>query len=226
MAAISKSNLKLAGTHVGVSIGEDGPSQMGLEDITMMGAEPDNTVLYPSDATSTWRAVELVMDCRGPVYLRLGRPASPVLYGPEERFEIGKCKILRSSERDRALIVTGGVTLFEALAACEELQKEDIPVRLIDLFSIQPIDREALIEASRETGGNVVTVEDHYAHGGLGDAVLAALAGERVELRKLAVSRIPHSGKSQELLEMYGISRTHIAGAVRQLVARSMQARG
>lgn len=226
MAAIGRSNIKLAGTHVGVSIGEDGPSQMALEDIAMMCAEPDIAVLYPSDATSAWRAVELAMDCRGPVYLRLGRPASPVIYGPDERFEIGKCKTVRRSDRDRAVIVTGGVTLFEALAACDELKKEDIAVRVIDLFSIQPIDREALIEASRETGGNIITVEDHYAHGGLGDSVMAALAGERVEVRKLAVRGIPHSGKPAELLDIFGISRRHIADAVRQSVARSMQARG
>jgi transketolase len=132
MAAVGKSNIKLVGTHVGVSIGEDGPSQMALEDIAMMCAEPDTAVLYPSDATSAWRAVELVMDCRGPAYLRLGRPASPVIYGPEERFEIGKCKTVRRSGRDAAAIVTGGVTLFEALAACEELEREDIAVRVID----------------------------------------------------------------------------------------------
>ncbi len=226
MAAISKSNIKFAGTHVGVSIGEDGPSQMALEDIAMMCAEPDMAVLYPSDATSAWRAVELAIDCRGPAYLRLGRPASPVIYGPEEKFEIGRCKTVRRSGSDRALIVTGGVTLFEALAACEDLAKEDIAVRVIDLFSIQPIDREALIEASRETGGNVITVEDHYAHGGLGDSVIAALADERVQVRKLAVRRIPHSGKPAELLDIFGISRRHIAVAVRQSVARSMQARG
>lgn len=226
MAAISKGNIKLAGTHVGVSIGEDGPSQMALEDIAMMAAEPDTAVLYPSDATSAWRAVELAIGCRGPVYLRLGRPASPVIYGPDERFEIGRCKTVRRSGQDRAVIVTGGVTLFEALAAWEELQKQDIPVRVIDLFSIQPIDREALIEASREAGGVVITVEDHYAHGGLGDAVLAALADERVQVRKLAVRGIPRSGKPHELLDMFGISRRHIVEAVRQSVARSMQARG
>jgi transketolase len=226
MAAISGSNIKLAGTHVGVSIGEDGPSQMALEDIAMTCAEPDFTVLYPSDATSAWRALELMIACRGPAYLRLGRPASPVIYGPEEKFEIGKCKTVRRSGSDRALIVTGGVTLFETLAACEDLAKEDIAVRVIDLFSIQPVDREALIAACRETGGNVITVEDHYAHGGLGDSVMAALAEERVQVRKLAVRRIPHSGKPAELLDIFGISRRHIADAVRQSLARSMQARG
>ncbi|MGE5567433.1 MAG: transketolase [Rhodospirillales bacterium] len=226
MAAVSNSNVKFAGTHVGVSIGEDGPSQMALEDIAMMCAQPDMVVLYPSDATSTWRAVELVMNCRGPAYLRLGRPASPVIYGPEEKFEIGRCKTVRQSGSDRALIVAGGVTLFEALAACDDLAREGIAARVIDLFSIQPIDREALIAASRETGGNVITVEDHYAHGGLGDSVLAALAGERVQLRKLAVGAVPRSGKPAELLDMFGISRRHIADAVRQSVASSMQARG
>jgi len=225
MAAIGGNNVKFAGTHVGVSIGEDGPSQMGLEDIAMFSAEPDMTVLYPSDATSAWRAVELAAAHRGPCYLRLGRPASPIIYESGERFEIGKCKVLRKSDRDQALIVAGGVTLFEALAAYDELKKDGISARVIDLFSIQPIDREALIEHSRAAGGVVVTVEDHYAHGGLGDSVLAALAGERVRLHKMAVGEIPHSGKPQELLDRYGISARHIVGAVRQAVSPATTAR-
>jgi transketolase len=221
MAAIGHSNIKLAGTHVGVSIGEDGPSQMGLEDIAMMCAEPDYTVLYPSDATATWRAVELAIDHNGPCYLRLGRPATPVLYGPGEGFAIGKCKVLHQSERDRALIVTGGVTVAEALKAYDQLRSDGLAVRIIDLFSIQPIDREALIQASRAAGSVVITVEDHYAHGGLGDAVLAALAGERVTVQKLAVCEIPHSGKPAELLDRYGISANHIAEAARRAVKQT-----
>jgi transketolase len=218
MAAIGGANIKLAGTHVGVSIGEDGPSQMGLEDIAMTCAEPDCTVLYPSDATAAWRATELAMQHHGPCYLRLARPATPVFYRADESFAIGKCKVLRQSPHDGALIVTGGVTLAEALSAFEQLRGEGILVRVIDLFSIQPIDREELIKASREVGGIVITVEDHYAHGGLGDAVLAALAEDRVSVHKLAVREIPHSGKPHELMDRYGISARHIANLARNLL--------
>jgi transketolase len=217
MAAISGSNIKLAGTHVGVSIGEDGPSQMGLEDLAMMCAEPNYTVLYPSDATATWRAVELVARRQGPCYLRLARPNSPILYGPDEEFAIGKCKVLRQSQQDRALVVTGGVTLAEVLSAYEELKKQSVAIRVIDLFSIQPIDRETLIAGARAAGGVVITVEDHYAHGGLGDAVLAALAEERVVVHKMAVREIPRSGKPKELLERYGISAHQIVERVKGL---------
>lgn len=221
MAAISGANIKLAGTHVGVSIGEDGPSQMGLEDVAMMCAEPNFTVLYPSDATAAWRATELAIEHTGPCYLRLARPATPIYYGPGERFAVGKCKVVRRGDHDRALIVTGGVTLAEALKAYDQLQTEGLTIRIIDLFSIQPIDRAGLIEASRAAGGIVVTVEDHYAHGGLGDAVLAALAEERVTLHKLAVREIPHSDKSSELLDRYGISAAHIVKAVRSAITQT-----
>lgn len=218
MAAIGGANIKLAGTHVGVSIGEDGPLQMGLEDIAMMCAEPNFTVLYPSDAIAAWRATELAIEHRGPCYLRLARPATPIYYHQSETFAIGKCTIVRESDRDRAVIVTGGVTLTEALKAYDQLQAEGLAVRIIDLFSIQPIDRVALIEASRTVGGLVITVEDHYAHGGLGDAVLAVLAEERVMLQKLAVREIPHSGKPSELLDRYGISAAHIVQTARTTI--------
>jgi len=175
LAAISNLNVKLAGTHVGVSIGEDGPSQMGLEDLAMVAAQPNFTVLYPSDASSAWCATQLLAQRVGPSYLRLGRPKAPVLYGPDEKFEIGKCKVLRQSDHDRVLVVAGGVTLLEALTAYDQLQKENISIRVVDLFSVQPIDREGLLAAAEAVGGTVITVEDHYAHGGLGDAVAAAL---------------------------------------------------
>ncbi len=226
MAAIGGANIKLAGTHVGVSIGEDGPSQMGLEDLAMMCAEPNWTVLYPSDATAAWRATELAIGRDGPCYLRLGRPATPIFYGPDERFEIGKCKMLRRSDRDRALVVAGGVTVKEALVAYDQLRTEGTDVSVIDLFSIQPIDRETLIEASRAAGGIVITVEDHYAHGGLGDAVLSALAEESVRVHKLAVREIPHSGKPAELLDRYGISAAHIVKVVRTATRQKSGARG
>ena len=215
MAAISKLNIKLVGTHCGVSIGEDGPSQMGLEDLAMICAEPDFTVLYPADATSAWKATTLIVEQSGPCYLRLGRPNSRILYSADEEFAIGKCKVLRKSDEDRALIIAGGVTVFEALAAYDQLQEEGISVRVIDLFSVQPIDRDELIASARAVGGLIATVEDHYEHGGLGDAVLSALAEERVRVYKLAVREIAHSGKAKELIEKYGISSRHIVNAVK-----------
>jgi transketolase len=218
MAAISGSNIKLAGTHVGVSIGEDGPSQMGLEDLAIMCAEPNYTVLYPSDATAAWIATGLVAKVSGPAYIRLGRPNNPILYAANENFEIGKCKVVKQSDRDQVLVVTGGVTLFEALAAYEELQKSGINIRVIDLFSVQPVDRAGLSAAAKACGGKVITVEDHYAHGGLGDAVLGALSEDRVDLHKIAVREIPHSGKPDELLDRYGISKRHIVDKVREIL--------
>ena len=219
MAAISRNNIKLAGTHVGVSIGEDGPSQMGLEDLAMICPQPGFTVLYPSDATSAWAATLLAARISGPTYLRLGRPNSPILYAGSEQFEVGKCKVLRQSSADQVLVVAAGVTLFEALAAYEELKQANISIRVIDLFSVKPIDQEALRAAAKACGGKVLTVEDHYAHGGLGDAVLAALATDRIAVTKLAVSEIPRSGKPKELLDRYGISKRHIVDAVKKLLA-------
>ena len=222
MAAISNLNIKLVGTHAGVSIGEDGPSQMGLEDLAMMCAQPNFTVLYPADATSAWRATELIAQHRGPCYLRIGRPAAPILYSEDDPFAIGKCKVLRKNGHDRALVVAAGVTVFEALAAHDQLLKQGIPIRVIDLFSVQPIDRDQLIASAREAGGIVITVEDHYTHGGLGDAVLAALAGEPVRVHKLAVREISHSGKLQELLDRHGISASHIVEAVKQQTQKAV----
>jgi transketolase len=226
MAAISGSNLKLVGTHAGVSIGEDGPSQMGLEDLAMTCAEPNFTVLYPADAVSAWRATEAAAAVEGPVYIRATRPKTPVIYDSNETFEIGKCKVLRSSDKDRVTVVAGGVTVSEALKAYDQLKQEKIPVRVIDIFSVQPADRETLCEAARATGGLVVTVEDHYAHGGLGDAVIAALSDERVKVRKLAVGKIPRSGKEEELLDRFGISAKAIVAAVKELAGQTRTARG
>lgn len=219
MACIGRNEIKLAGTHVGVSIGQDGPSQMALEDLATMCAPPDMTVLYPADATSAWRATELAASHAGPCYLRLGRPEAPILYGADERFEIGRCKVLRQHDDDRVLVVAAGVTLFEALSAHDALAHDGIHVRVIDLFSVQPVDRDALVESARACGGKVVTVEDHYAHGGLGDTVLAALSGTGAVVHKLAVREIPRSGKPAELLDHYGISARSIAEAVRELVS-------
>jgi len=218
MAAIGDNNIKLVGTHAGVSIGEDGPSQMGLEDLAIMAAQPNITVLYPSDGVSTWASIKLAADIQGPVYVRTGRPKNPVVYQPTEKFEVGKSKVLRQSGSDLLTIVASGVTLFEALQACDTLKAEGINVRLVDLFSVEPIDRDGLIAAAKATGGRVLTVEDHYAHGGIGDSVLAALSDQRITLEKLAVRRIPHSGTPEELLDKYGISASHIVEAARRMV--------
>lgn len=218
MASIGHNNIKLAGTHSGVSIGEDGPSQMGLEDLAQMCAQPDMTVLYPADATAAWEATRLAASVNGPCYIRLGRPDSDVIYPPDTSFAVGRCQVLRESANDRALIVAGGVTVFEALAAYEIMRSNGVDVRVIDLFSVQPIDADTLVTAARGAGGIVLTVEDHYAHGGLGDAVAAVLAEERMLVKKLAVREIPHSGKPSELLERYGISARHIVGTLEEIL--------
>jgi transketolase len=218
MACVGGNAIKLAGTHVGVSIGEDGPSQMALEDLAMMCAEPGMTVLYPADATSAWRATELAVRHAGPFYLRLGRPEAPILYTPDEEFAVGRCKVLRQTDQDRVLVVAAGVTVAESLAAHDELANDGVNVRVIDLFSVQPVDRETLIANARACGGNVVTVEDHYAHGGVGDALLAALSEERCDVRKLAIREVPRSGKPKELLDHYGISAPHIVKSVKSML--------
>jgi len=219
MAAISETNVKLVGTHAGISIGEDGASQMGLEDLAMTAAEPNYTVLYPSDATSAWRAIELVGKTEGPAYVRTSRPATAILYGADETFAAGQSKVVRSSDADQVTVVGAGVTLFEALEAADTLASEGIHVRVVDLFSVSPVDRETLTECARATGGKVVTVEDHYEHGGVGDAVLGALAEETgVQVKKLAVRKIARSGKPAELLDMFGISAPHIVKAVKSLL--------
>jgi transketolase len=207
MAAISNLNIKMAGSHAGVSIGEDGPSQMALEDLAMMRAEPNVAVIYPCDGVSTERLVERM-------YMRTSRPKTPVIYGPDERFEIGGLKVLRQSAGDVATVIGGGVTVFEALKAHDELQKKGISIRVIDLYSLQPIDAATLLRCARETKGRLITVEDHYAGGGIGDAVASAVAGEGFTVRRLAVTEIPRSGTPEELLDRYGISARHIVAAV------------
>jgi transketolase len=217
MAAISQSNIKLVGTHVGVSIGEDGPSQMGLEDIAMMAAQPGVVVLYPSDATCTYRLVEAAASHKGMVYLRAGRPKSPVIYGPEEQFQIGGSKVVRQGPSDVLTVVAAGVTLFEALKAYDQLKAAGISVRVIDLYSIAPIDRTTLLDSARATKDRILTVEDHYAHGGLGDAVLDAVGAEGLKVHKLAVRAIPHSGKPDELVDHFGIGARSIVETAKQI---------
>ncbi|WP_447859295.1 transketolase [Nitrospira calida] len=218
MAAIGQANIKLVGTHVGVSIGEDGPSQMGLEDIAMMAAQPGVVVLYPSDAVAMHRLVEAAARHRGVVYLRAGRPKSPVLYGNEEMFQIGGSKVVRQSPSDALTIVAAGVTLFEALKAHDQLKAAGIAVRIIDLYSVAPIDRATLLDSARATQGRVLTVEDHYEHGGIGDAVLNALGSEGIRVHKLAIREIPRSGKPEELIDHFGIGARSIVETAKRIV--------
>jgi transketolase len=215
MAAISNLNIKMAGSHAGVSIGEDGPSQMALEDLAMMRAEPNIAVIYPCDGVSTEKLVERMAYHPGPAYMRTSRPKTPVIYDPNEDFRVGGLKVLRESKDDAATVVGGGVTVFEALKAYEELKKQAISIRVIDLYSLQPIDAATLLRCVRETRGRVITVEDHYAGGGIGDAVASAIAPEGFTVKRLAVREIPRSGTPEQLLDRYGISARHIIAAVR-----------
>jgi transketolase len=220
MLAISKLNVKMVGSHSGVSIGEDGPSQMALEDLSMMSAQPDIAVLYPSDAVCADRLVLAAAHHPGPVYIRTSRPKTPVIYDNNEAFVIGGCKVVRQGRDDSATIVAAGVTLFEAIKAHDELKKQGITVRVIDLYSVHPIDTATLQTAARETG-LLISVEDHYASGGIGDAVARAVAPIGGTVTRLAVREIPRSGKPEELLEKYGISASHIVTAVTTALARS-----
>jgi transketolase len=215
MAAISNLNIKMAGSHAGVSIGEDGPSQMALEDLAMMRAQPNVTVLYPCDAVSTERLIESAAYHRGPVYMRTSRPKTPVIYGPDETFPIGGLKVLRQSANDVATVIGAGITVFEALKAYDELQKEGVAIRVVDLYSVQPVDAAGLVRCAEETGGRLITVEDHYAGGGIGDAVASAVAEHGVTVRRLAVVEIARSGTPEQLIDRYGISARHIVAAVK-----------
>lgn len=217
MAAVTGASVKCAGSHAGVSIGEDGPSQMGLEDLSMFRAIHGSTVLCPSDAISCEYLVEEAIRTPGIVYIRTNRPATPVLYDIGEKFPIGGSKVLRSSPKDRVTVIGTGVTLHEALRAHEILQKEGISIRVIDCYSIKPIDAAALRKAADETKG-ILVVEDHWFEGGLGDAVLNVFAEKApVPIRKLAVRGMPGSGKPEELLDQAGISASHIVRAVKEL---------
>ncbi len=217
MAAVSRANLKLMGSHAGVSIGEDGASQMGLEDLAMVRAVSGSTVFYPSDAVSMEKLVEQAAQIHGIVYLRGTRMKTPVLYDNQEEFPAGGSKVVRHSPDDQVTVVAAGVTLHEALKAHEELQKEGIRLRVIDLYSVKPVDRKGLLAAARATGNTLLVVEDHFPAGGLGEAVLGALAEDGVKVVQLAVNELPTSGKPEELLDAAGISARHIAARARTL---------
>jgi transketolase len=219
MAAYSYSNIKLCGSHVGVSIGEDGPSQMGLEDLAMFRSIPGCVVLYPSDAVSSEACVAAVAAHKGLAYIRTSRPATPVLYPAGEAFAIGGSKVLRKGESEAVTVIAAGITVHEALKAADTLKREAVGIRVIDAYSVQPLDRATILREVAETGGRAVVVEDHYAGGGLGDAVAQALAGRAV-LTHLCVRELPRSGKPDELLERFGISASHIVRAVKELLGR------
>jgi transketolase len=214
MAGISQSSVKLAGSHAGVSIGEDGPSQMALEDLAMMRGVPGCAVLYPCEAVSTERLLVEMAKRPGMAYMRTSRPKTPVLYGPDEAFPIGGSKVLRKSDHDVAAVVAAGVTVYEALKAYDQLQKEGIAIRVIDAYSLQPIDAQTMIDAAAATEGMIISVEDHYAAGGLGDAVAEAIAPAGFVVHRLAIREIPRSGQPDELIDRFGISARHIVAAV------------
>jgi transketolase len=218
MAAISQANIRLCGSHAGVSIGEDGPSQMALEDLAMMRAVHGSTVLYPCDANQTAKLVEAMAERERIVFLRTTRAATPVVYEADEDFPVGGSRVLR--EGDDVAIVAAGITLHEALKAAEELEGDGISARVIDLYSVKPADGETLRAAAEATGGRVLTVEDHWPEGGIGDAVLEELSdGETpARVQRLAVREMPGSGTPAELLAAAGIDADHIVEAARSLV--------
>jgi transketolase len=226
MAAISRANIKLSGSHAGVSIGQDGPSQMALEDLAMMRAVHDSVVFYPSDANQTAKLVLLMADHRGISYIRTTREKTPVVYDSSEEFSIGGSKVVRRSNGDQVTIVGAGITLHEAIKAHDRLKAEGITVRVIDAYSVKPIDAHTLHEAVRATGGKMVVVEDHWPEGGLGDAVLEAFsrnekggyAGPLPVVVKLGVRDMPTSGTPDELMDAAGITAKHIVSAVKSLV--------
>jgi transketolase len=213
MAAISHLNIKMAGSHAGVSIGEDGPSQMALEDLAIMSTQPNMTVLYPADGVSTERLIATAAEHHGPVYMRTSRPKTPVIYANDEKFPIGGCKVLRRHADDVATIIGAGVTVFEALKAHDELAAQGVHVRVVDLYSLQPVDAATLVTCGKETG-RLITVEDHYVVGGIGDAVARAVADHQMTVKRLAVTEIPRSGTPEQLLDKYGISARHIVSTV------------
>jgi transketolase len=215
VAGISMANLKLTGSHVGVSIGEDGPSQMGLEDIAAMRAIQGSVVLYPSDAVSTEKLVDQMAANKGIFFLRTSRPKAAVIYNNDEQFPIGGAKLLRQG--DKATVVAAGVTLTEALKAADMLKAEGININVIDCYSVKPLGKDVIRSAAQKTNNTVITVEDHYPEGGIGDAVAGELSIDGIKVHKLAVRELPHSGKAEELLAKYGIDAQAIVRAVKGL---------
>jgi transketolase len=223
MARVSEAPIKFVGSHVGVSIGEDGPSQMGLEDIALFGALPGTTIYQPADAVAAVKLTALMAEATGCCYMRTLRPKTPVLYGQEETFETGGSMTLRRSDRDVLTIAATGITVFEALKAADELEKQSLPVRIIDCYSINPIDQVTLAACLEETRLPVlITIEDHFIHGGMGDFAIAALAtlNRPHEVVKMGVGKISQSGKMAELLDNAGISAARLVYKVKELAGK------
>ncbi|OGD85662.1 transketolase, partial [Candidatus Curtissbacteria bacterium RBG_13_35_7] len=219
MSAISQTNVKFVGSHAGISIGEDGPSQMGLEDFAMFRSIFGSTVLCPADAVATWRIVEIMAKTSGLFYMRTNRPVTPVIYKSDQNFEIGGSKVLKQTKTDKVTVVSCGVTLFEALKAADVLAKKGINVRVVDAYSIKPIDQKTLIRCARDTEGRLIVVEDHYFEGGLGEAVSAVLSDKKnIEIYRLAVGKMPMSGKKDDLYDYEEISAKAIVGKVCDLL--------
>jgi transketolase len=217
MAGHSMANLKLVGSHVGVSIGEDGGSQMGLEDLAMMRAVAGSIVLYPADAVAAEKLVEQMSSTPGLCYLRTSRPKTPVIYDGREVFPIGGAKVLRQSQNDRATVVAAGVTLFEAFKAADTLASEGINIAVIDAYSVKPLGAELIRAAAGKTRNTIITVEDHYPEGGLGDAVAGELSPHGIKVHKLAVYELPRSGQAEELLARHRIDAAAIVEKVKSL---------
>jgi transketolase len=221
MAAISRSNINLCGSHAGISIGEDGPSQMALEDLAIFRAIHGSAVLYPSDAVSAERLTETMARRPGINYMRTSRPKTAILYGKDEKFPVPGFKVVRQSAQDQCTVIGAGITLHEALKAADELKAQGAAIRVVDLYCVKPIDGAALAKELAATRGKLVTVEDHWVEGGIGEAVVGALAeagSAPAKFRLIAVRDIPHSGKPEELIDAFGISAKHIAEAVRAIV--------
>jgi transketolase len=215
VAGISQANIKLVGSHVGVSIGEDGPSQMALEDLALMRAVVGSTVLYPAEAVATEKLLEQMATVKGVCFLRTSRPKTPVIYGNDEQFPVGGAKVLRTG--DKVTIVGAGVTLFEALKAADQLKAEGVNVTVIDAYSIKPLGKKEILAEAKKTNNTVITVEDHYSEGGLGDAVAGELSSEGIKVHKLAVVGIPRSGHAAELMAAFGIDAAAIVKKVKSL---------
>jgi transketolase len=215
VAGISMANLKLVGSHVGISIGEDGPSQMALEDIAIFRAIIGSSVLYPADAVATEKLLEEMAKTRGIQFLRTSRPKTPVIYGNDEAFPIGGAKVLR--EGTKVTLVSAGVTLFEALKAADQLKAEGITVTVVDAYSVKPLGKDVILAAAKKTGNTIITIEDHYPEGGIGDAVAGELSSEGIKVHKLAVYGLPRSGHAAELMAAFGIDAAAIVKKVKSL---------
>src|SRR5258705_5157262 len=225
MARVSGANIKFVGSHVGVSIGEDGPSQMGLEDISLFGTLPGTVVLQPCDAVSTAKLVAEMVHHHGFAYMRTLRPRTPLLYKNEDSFAIGGSAVLRQSDHDQLTVAATGITVFEALKAADELLKENINIRVVDCYSVHPVDAGTLKKCLNETEQKIlITVEDHFEHGGFGDFALAALPADKGQVIKMAVRKISQSGTKDELMKDAGISASNIVAKIRSLLKQPAMA--